>query len=38
MAVALAVTITGLLLFAACWLWRYGTGIADVTDRDDLSD
>jgi predicted membrane metal-binding protein len=35
--VALAVTITGLLLVAACWLRRYGIGMSDVIDPDDRS-
>jgi hypothetical protein len=35
LAVAVAVTLTALLLFAAGWLWRYGAGVSDAIDRDD---
>jgi hypothetical protein len=33
--VALAMTITALLLLVAGWLWRYGAGVSDVIDRDE---
>jgi hypothetical protein len=33
--VAVAVTLTALVLFAAVRLWRYGAGMSDVVDRDD---
>jgi hypothetical protein len=35
--VAITATFTGVFFLAACWLWRYGAGIADVIDRDDSS-